>query len=841
MSSFPKLPNHDKLNSSNYATWRSNTIATARFMNLWRILDGKESTPDKAADLAGYNNYQLRKDQAIALLELTVENEQRIHFTAELSKEQPSAMWTALENAHRQKKPAQRFNAYEKLFSMQKTDDESLTQFAGRIKASLIDIQALRDSGFTLESLDDELASMALLKGLPTEKYSNLRTSLLMTTKLSMSDLVQALALEEANTNQSASDLAQRAFVKPINTKASKASKQCTFCGRNGHELSQCFDMKNASKKRKDELKNNKGKGKQEEAKAVEDATAEFAGNASTSDFTNPHSPLLLSASADWITDTGATCHMTPHRHWFATYTPQRTPVKLANDTTIYSVGIGSVKFQAIVNGKRGCLLEFHRVLHVPALKNNLLSILYLTKNKEYIVTITKDKMLFRRHNKTLFTATVNARFTGILDGAVVPMTQYANLAHTVLLDYALWHRRFGHLNLQDIKSIFKQQLVLGAKLNSDTLPDPICEPCLADKQTRANVLKSVSSRRSGLLELIHSDLHGPLPVQTRIGAYHYWITFIDDASRYWTVAPLKHKSDAFAAFKVFKALVENQLNARIKALHDDKGGEYMSKEWEELCTTSGIKRMHTLRAEPHQNGVAERANRTIKEGITTMLNEAGLPPSFWWDAVSTFTHIHNRSPTSALQNSTPYELWFKKKPDVSHFRVFGCTAYVHIKSDQRKQLESHTHKCVFIGYPSNFKGWRFFNPDTRKEVISNSAVFDERAHSESSKTNVDLHVPGLTESVDPVGESSELHLPELPVIPEISQNPQNAPQIQNIQSAPSTPNQSPHSSPPQRPTTPQTPVTPLQLPSTPAPPTRQLPLRRSTRAKTTPVPFWDI
>ena len=95
-------------------------------------------------------------------------------------------------------------------------------------------------------------------------------------------------------------------------------------------------------------------------------------------------------------------------------------------------------------------------------------------------------------------------------------------------------------------------------------------------------------------------------------------------------MAPLKHKSDAFAAFKAFKALAENQLNARIKALHDDKGGEYMSKEWEELCTTSGIKRIHTLRAEPHQNGVAERANRTIKEGITTMLNEAGLPPSFW-------------------------------------------------------------------------------------------------------------------------------------------------------------------------------------------------------------------
>ena len=163
-------------------------------------------------------------------------------------------------------------------------------------------------------------------------------------------------------------------------------------------------------------------------------------------------------------------------------------------------------------------------------------------------------------------------------------MTQYANLAHTVPLDYALWHRRFGHLNLQDIKSIFKQQLVLGAKLNSDTLPDPICEPCLAGKQTRANVPKSVNSRRSGLLELIHSDLHGPLSVQTRIGAYHYWITFTDNTSRYWTVAPLKHKSDTFAIFKVFKALTENQLNARIKALYNNnKSKKYMFKKWEKL------------------------------------------------------------------------------------------------------------------------------------------------------------------------------------------------------------------------------------------------------------------
>ena len=124
----------------------------------------------------------------------------------------------------------------------------------------------------------------------------------------------------------------------------------------------------------------------------------EFAGNASLPDYTSPLSPLISDAGSDWNTDTGATCHMTPHRHWFNTYKPQSTPIRLANNQVIYSAGIGSVCFQPVIGGKPGQLLEFHRVLHVPQLRNNLLSVLYLTQNKSYIVTIKKDKLLFRRN-----------------------------------------------------------------------------------------------------------------------------------------------------------------------------------------------------------------------------------------------------------------------------------------------------------------------------------------------------------------------------------------------------------------------------------------------------------
>ena len=227
-------------------------------------------------------------------------------------------------------------------------------------------------------------------------------------------------------------------------------------------------------------------------------------------------------------------------------------------------------------------------------------------------------------------------------------------------------------------------------------------------------------------LQLIHSDVHGPLPVRSRHHA-RYWITFIDDFSRFWAVLPLKDKSGALDAFKQFKALAENQLNRKIKALRDDKGGEYMSLEWEAFCAEHGIHRQHTVRAEPHQNGVAERANRTIMEHTIALLNEAKLPGSFWWDALSAYAHVRNCSPTAALSSGTPYEHWHGSKPDVSHFRVFGCTAYVHIKKDKRAQLQPHTEKCVFIGYPSNYKAWLFWNPATKKTVISNSAEFDER------------------------------------------------------------------------------------------------------------------
>ena len=111
----------------------------------------------------------------------------------------------------------------------------------------------------------------------------------------------------------------------------------------------------------------------------------------------------------------------------------------------------------------------------------------------------------------------------------------------------------------------------------------------------------------------------------------------------------LRRKSDAYSAFLRFNVFAEKLTGRQIGAIRDDKGGEFMPKELDELCIAEGIQRQHTVRNEPHQNGVAERANRTLAEGATSLLMEANLPPSFWGLSVAAFVQVKVESCRSMM------------------------------------------------------------------------------------------------------------------------------------------------------------------------------------------------
>eukprot|EP00253_Pinus_taeda_P035723 PITA_35723 len=181
----------------------------------------------------------------------------------------------------------------------------------------------------------------------------------------------------------------------------------------------------------------------------------------------------------------------------------------------------------------------------------------------------------------------------------------------------------------------------------------------------------------------------------------------------------------AFEYFMV-KALVENQTEKKIKVLRTDNGGEFCSKEFEEFCKKCGIAWQKTIPYTPQQNGVAERMNKTLMERARSMLSGAKLGQEFWAEAVDTACYLVNRSPSSVLEDKTPQKVWTGKKPSLSHLRVFGCDAYVHVPKEKRTKLDRKSEKCIFIGYKDGLKGYKLWNPVTRKVVYSRAMVFRE-------------------------------------------------------------------------------------------------------------------
>eukprot|EP00794_Sanderia_malayensis_P014955 gene14955-biopygen12465 len=278
--------------------------------------------------------------------------------------------------------------------------------------------------------------------------------------------------------------------------------------------------------------------------------------------------------------------------------------------------------------------------------------------------------------------------------------------------DLSLWHNRFGHLGYDNLKMLSDKSMVDGMEHKGKTEMNKECESCAFGKQNRSPFPKKSSHRCTQPLELIHSDVCGPMN---------------------------EHSVGGSKKFKEFVALNENLTGRRVKKLRADNGGEYKSDDFEKYCKERGILREDTIPYTPQQNGVAERMNRTIMETVRSIMHHAKLPMMFWAEAVSTAVYIRNRCPTSALKEKTPYESWLKEKPSVKHLRVFGCNAMVHIPDEKRSKLDKKSRKCIFVGYPTGSKGYKLFDPETRKMIRSRDVIFMENSFGDDSLKKEDI------------------------------------------------------------------------------------------------------
>ena len=169
-----------------------------------------------------------------------------------------------------------------------------------------------------------------------------------------------------------------------------------------------------------------------------------------------------------------------------------------------------------------------------------------------------------------------------------------------------LWHRRLGHMSEKGLEFLKKKNYL--PQLDQTTLSS--CDHCLAGKQRRASFV-STSKRKTQILELVHSDVCGPMEIKS-FGGASYFVTFIDDASRKVWCYCLKNKSDVFNTFKSFHVLVERETGKTLKCLRSDNGGEYCSNEFQVYCDKHGIRHEKIVPYTPQLNGVAQRMNRTF-------------------------------------------------------------------------------------------------------------------------------------------------------------------------------------------------------------------------------------
>ncbi|PNY02870.1 copia-type polyprotein [Trifolium pratense] len=252
-----------------------------------------------------------------------------------------------------------------------------------------------------------------------------------------------------------------------------------------------------------------------------------------------------------------------------------------------------------------------------------------------------------------------------------------------------------------------------------------VCSDYATGKQSRDTIPKSTNWRASEKLQLVHSDICGPINSASNGGSRHF-INFTGDFSRRTWTYPLAAKFNAFETFKKFKALVEKESNCNIQTLRTDKNGEFTSHEFNEFCSTNGIKRQLTAAYTPQQNGVSERNNKTLLNMVRSMLNGRNVPKRFWPEAVIWATYVMNKCPTLSVKDIKPEEAWSGVKPFVHYFKVFGCLAYAHVPDALRKKLDRKASKCINLGISEESKAYKLYDPIQKKIIISRDVKFDE-------------------------------------------------------------------------------------------------------------------
>ncbi|WJX48823.1 hypothetical protein P8452_35337 [Trifolium repens] len=651
------------------------------------------------------------------------------------------SLWIKLEELYARKTGNNKLFLFKQLMSLKYSDGSPMTDHLNTFQGILNQLSEMK------LTFDDEIQGLWLLGTLPNS-WETFRTSLSNSAPngiISM-DLAKSSVLnEELRRKSQGSSSHSEVLVTesrgrqqsrgPSNRGTSRGKSQggsnrfsnveCHYCKEKGHIKRFCRKLKRENKK-KGYNNDNKEGNNNEDVAIVDDFFIVCDGVVENVN--------LSCDDMDWVVDSGASTHATSRRDLFSTYeTGDFGVVRMGNNGQANVIGIGDV----CVETSNGTTLVLKGVKHIPELRFNLLSVGKLD-NEGYDNSFSGNEWKLKKGSMVVARGKRNSNLYVVQLGV---SKCYINTCDNDSSS-ELWHKRLGHMSEKSLSILAKKNVLNGvsdARLKK-------CSHCLAGKQRRVSFMSSEPKRKSEVLDLVHSDVCGPMKTRSLGGAY-YFVTFIDDCSRKTWAYTLKTKDQVLDTFKSFQAMVERETGKKLKCIRTDNGGEYVGP-FDKYCQEQGIRHQKSPPKTPQLNGLAERMNRTLVERMRCLLSQSKLPKYFWGEALNTVVHLLNLTPCVPLKFDVPNHVWNGKEVSYDHLRVFGCMAYVHIPKDERSKLDEKSKKCVFVRYGLDGFGYRFFDPVKRKLIRSRDVVFME----DYTIEDIDK-----VENKDPIFENEEI------------------------------------------------------------------------------------
>lgn len=727
-SSFPTAIITKLKGRENFIDWQFAVQAYLEHEGLWEVVEGTVKDDD---------NNRKAKSKIILLVE-------PVNFIHIRGCETAKAIWDKLQDTFEDSGLYRRVSLIRQLTSTRLDNCNGMEDYVNKIISAAHKLRNIDGN-----NVSDEWIATFLLAGL-SDRFKPMIMALENSNVALTSDGIKTKLLQDTKSSETSSSKALytkgRRYGKHQNH-SSQSSQQPSFSSsdkQSGQSVVRCYVCQEIG-----HISRFCPKKKKNAMTAI--STGKQTSNSSSSQYIPTASGLFGGYSTattnknDWIIDSGASFNMSGRDDWLQNRNvPLIDEISAANNAKMEVISTGQVDVIVDCEGQAK-KVSVNEVLHVPDLSVNLLSVSQMVL-KDYTV-------VFDKFGCKIFDANNQLHSTGrhINNSFIMNLAEKQCHLATSENSTELWHRRMAHLNHSDLVKL-NNGLASGITFN-DKKQSSSCIPCLQGKQIRFPFPKK-GSRVASVLDLIHSDLCGPMEVSSMSGA-RYFLTLIDDLSRKVFVYFLKTKEGVKGIFEEFKALHERQLGKFIKILRSDNGSEYVTNELDEFLRCNGIIHQTSNPYTPEQNGLAERMNRTLVEKARSMLHGAGLPKSFWAEAVSTAAYLVNRSPTSG-HGKTPEEVWSGKTPDLSHLRVFGSKAMVHVPKELRRKLDSKSREMIFVGYCEATKGYRLIHPVTKNLTKSRNVVFLENdfRHTESPSS-----VPDSVGDFFPLSEANRLDI----------------------------------------------------------------------------------